>query len=623
MHGELKDVFDFLTSVRPFDDLSRQELEWVTKSIKIRYFKRRQVIIDPAKQNGYLHIIRTGAVEISDADNAFVTRLHEGDSFGYQTLFEDLNQVHHVHAFEDSLIYQLSRRDFDQLCKKQPDFKDYYLLAEAQRLHKVIDELKTSQPRSSSLQLAVSKAIKREPVTVTDDISIYNAAMKMSDQKVTTLLIVDRDQRLKGIVTDKDLRARVIAHNLDTMHPISSVMTDNPVSIHSGTTAYGANLLMMQHNIHHLPVIDDNRLIGLVSSTDLLRLIDENPIYSIADIYKANHPDALAEISHRIPQLLTKLVDSGLSAFQVGQLISNIVENITIRLLQFAEAELGEKPVDYAWLTAGALGRQEQLLNSDQDNALLLSDEYDPKRHDAYFENLTRLVCQGLKDCGYEFCSGEVMATNPRWRQPLTAWKRYFSQWITEPEPQALLYCSIFFDMRAIYGNQELFSQLKAHYHKLAQENSMFLSYLSVNALENTPPIGFFRRFVLVDDNKHSHHLDLKIRGTAPIVDLARVYSLAAGINSISTYNRILKAKQAGELSEKAAGNLLDAYEFINQFRMRHQAKQVVANQSPDNYADPNQLSSFERDHLRDAFKVVADMQKYLSVRYASPGHMR
>ena len=623
MHGELKDIFNFLASVRPFDDLPAKELEQITKLMTIRYFKRRQPIINPSLQNEYLHIIRTGAVEISNEDHAFVTRLHEGDSFGYQSLFEHLNQTNHVYAFEDCLVYQLARDDFNQLCESHPDFKDYYLLAEAQRLHKVIDGLKTTQLRPSSFQLPASNAIQREPVTVSGDISIHNAAIKMSEQRVTTLLILDQHQQFVGIVTDKDLRARVIAHNLDTQRPISSVMTENPVCINSSTTAYGANLLMMQHNIHHLPVIEDKRLMGLVSSTDLLRLIDESPIYSIADIYKADNPAQLAEISRKIPRLLTKLVDSGLSAFQVGQLISNIVENITIRLLQFAEACLGDPPVDYAWLSAGALGRHEQLLNSDQDNALLLSDDYDPQQHGEYFDKLTKRVCQGLKDCGYDFCPGEVMATNPRWRQPLTGWKRYFTRWITEPEPEALMYCSIFFDMRAVYGNKELFWQVKSHYLKLAQRNSMFLSYLSINALENTPPIGFFRRFVLVDDKEHSHHLDLKIRGTAPIVDLARVYSLAAGIESISSYHRILKAKEAGVLSEKAAGNLLDAYEFINQFRMQHQARQIIADQQPDNYADPDQLSSFERDHLRDAFKVVADMQKYLSVRYASPGHMR
>ena len=303
-------------------------------------------------------------------------------------------------------------------------------------------------------------------------------------------------------------------------------------------------------------------------------------------------------------------------------MISTLGENINIRLLELAENKFGSPPVKYCWMAAGSLGRREQLLHSDQDNVLILADDYDEALHGEYFRTLTGYVSDGLNECGYVYCPGNVMATNPRWCQPVSEWQGYFSKWINEPEPKALMYCSIFFDMRALYGKRKLFKKLKKHYLQLTSGNRMFLALLSGNALQNTPPLGFFRQLVLINDREHKNRLNLKNRGTAPIVDLARVYTLSAALKSNNTHQRLLDAKSCGEISESVANNLLDAYEFINTFRMQHQAKQIARQIEPDNFANPDQLSRFERDHLLDAFKIVAEAQKYLVQRY-SAGHMR
>lgn len=623
LHGELKEIYDFLQTVRPFDELPDDVLNKLSRQLNIRYFKREQKIINVDDRKDSLFIVRTGAVDIINKDGELVTRVNEKGCFGFRAVIKEQPSSSDVFAHEDSLVYSLPGAIFREICTEHEDFKDHFVMAESQRLRKALKQAKSSQYRfTSQMASTVSQIIKRKAVYTTQNISILDAAKKMADENVSTLMIVDGNGDLIGLITDRDLRKRVLAKNIDTGKPVKSVMSKKLIKIEADTMAFEAGLLMMRNNIHHLPIVIDNKPVGLISTTDLLKLSNQSPVYTISEIAKAENVQQLTDISTNIPAIFSQLVDSGLQAHQVGEVVSTLGENINIRLLELAENEFGPAPVDYCWLAAGSLGRREQLLHSDQDNVMVLSNDYDESKHGQYFESLTKFVSDGLNDCGYVYCPGDVMATNTKWRQTLRQWKKYFTNWINEPEPKALMYCSIFFDMRALYGRRKLFRNLKKHYLELAKGNRLFLSHMSVNALQNTPPLGFFRQFVLVNDKEHNNRLNLKNRGTAPIVDLARVYTLSASIDSVNTHQRLLDAKSSGEISEQAADNLLDAYEFINLFRMQHQSHQIINNIKPDNFANPDDLSNFERDHLRDAFKIVARMQEYLAQRY-SASHMR
>ena len=618
MHGELEEIYDFLKSVRPFDDLDEAVIKGLTKKLSIRYYKRGQDILATSAATHSLNIIRTGAVDMRSEADVLISRVFEKGCFGFASLGNPPADYDKVIAHEDCLVYSLDEKSFHSICDQHQDFRDYFQMAASQRLNKAISQIKNKQFNfNAHLASAVSQFIRREVVTGQQSLSIAHAAQLMAQENVSCLIIVDGRGDLSGLITDKDLRKRVVARNIDTAQPVKSVMTTNLVTIDAQTMAFEAGLLMMQHNIHHLPIVRDNKPVGLISATDLLKLSNQSPVYTISEISKAVTISQLSAISQKIPALLSQLVNTGLPAYQVGQVISTIGENINIRLLQLAEIEFGQPPIDYCWLAAGSLGRREQLLHSDQDNALLLSDDFNPTQHAEYFTSISRFVSDGLNDCGFIYCPGNVMATNQKWCQPLTQWKNYFSNWINEPQPMALMYCSIFFDMRTLYGQGEIFEDLKTHYLDLAKTKRSFLSLLSANALQNTPPLGFFRQLVLVNDKEHKNQLNLKNRGTAPIVDLARIYALSAGLSSLNTHKRLVDAKDCEEISSSLANNLLDAYEFINSFRMKHQAQQIINQQIPDNFANPKELSEFERDHLHDAFKIVADAQKYLVQRYS------
>ncbi|MDH5572534.1 MAG: DUF294 nucleotidyltransferase-like domain-containing protein, partial [Gammaproteobacteria bacterium] len=368
--------------------------------------------------------------------------------------------------------------------------------------------------------------------------------------------------------------------------------------------------------IRHLPVVEYNRVIGVVTATDLIRRQSHNTIYLINEIYRAKDTDELQSLSIQLPNTLLALVQNSLTAYDIGHAISSIGEAITQRLLRLAEKQFGPPPVRYAWILAGSLARNEQTAFSDQDNALFLSDDYDENKHREYFEQLSRFVCDGLSQCGYHYCPGDVMATNPKWRQPVSVWQQYFNQWIDEPEPMALMYSSIFFDLRCAYGDASLLEQIQAAILQKTRGNTIFLGHLLANALKFQPPIGFFRNFVLEKTGEEDKALDFKKRGVVPIIDLARYFVLSVGHPALHTRDRLEAASAAGKLSQEGMEDLRDALEFISTIRLQHQALQIIQGKPLDNFVPPEQISSLERRHLKDAFDVVRTFQTLMSQRY-------
>lgn len=467
------------------------------------------------------------------------------------------------------------------------------------------------------LTVPLTELIARDPITLPPTASIQQAAKVMAERRVSSMLVVE-DDKLVGIVTDRDLRIRVLAAGLPYDRPLNEIMTPYPTTVPSSAYGFEALLAMARGNVHHLPVVDEGKVRGMITATDLLERRATSAVYLVGDIHKRRTPADLAEVSKLLPRILVSLVDANASAHSAGHVISAIGEALTCRLLVLAEESLGPPPVPYAWLAAGSLARFEQTALSDQDNGLLLSDDYDPEQHGEYFEQLARYVCDGLDACGYIYCPGDVMAMNPEWRQPLAQWKRYFDRWIEQPEPKALMLSSIFFDLRPLYGDFELFQQLSNHVLEKSKKNRIFLSYMTANAMTHQPPLGFLRNFVLIRDREHANTLDLKHNGVVPVVDLARIYALAAGLAPVNTRERLEAVAGAGELSTSGGADLLDALEFIGTVRLQHQARQIKRGEKPDNFVSPKVLSQFERKHLKDAFGVVRTLQSALTQRFQS-----
>lgn len=614
MSAELAEIRDFLAQHAPFDALPEEVLARLPRKLTLRYFRRGSRILKAGERNEQLFVVRSGAVELREAGGALWGRLEPGEVFGFSPLLTGEGVLHEVTALEDSLLLLMPREVFDDLRGRDEGFGQFFSQAHEARLRSAVARLQAPEGGVSFLTTQLGELIQRPPVAVQPECSIREAAQLMEREHISSLLVME-GERLTGIMTDRDLRSRALAAGLAASEPVSRIMTPDPATAQVDAYAFELLLEMARRNVHHMPVVRDGRVLGLLTMTDLMRLQTANPVYLTGDIGKQTTVEGLVTASRRLPAVLQQLIEAGASADDIGRVATAIGDALERRLLELAEAELGPPPLPYCWLVLGSQARLEQSLHSDQDNALLLEDE-PTEAQETYFSELARFVSDGLNACGYPYCPGEVMATNPQWRLSLHAWQARFDDWVLRPEPEALLYSSIFFDLRGLRGELTLCERLQEHLLARAQDNETFLAYLAKNALEHQPPLGFFRGFVLEKEGEHADTFDLKHRGVVPIVDLARVYGLAAGTPEVNTRARLQAAARAGQLSAEGASNLRDALEFIEHVRLRHQGRQVRAGEQPDNFVPPRELSSFEKRHLKDAFRIVASMQTALAQRF-------
>ncbi|MEA3274409.1 MAG: putative nucleotidyltransferase substrate binding domain-containing protein [Pseudomonadota bacterium] len=615
MDVELIEIRDFLATHHPFDLLPEAVLEHLPKRLSVRYFRRGTAFPPADADQPYLYILRRGAVELRDERGELLSKLAEGDLCPMPCRSEDPEAPFSGATAEDTLAYLLPCAVLDRLRREHPPFAEHFDHSVAQRLHNALILIKEEPSAGAGLMtVQVNDLLARALVRAAPDTSIREAARIMTENRVSALVIMDGEQ-LAGMITDRDLRSRCIVAGLSFDDPVGRIMTENLHTTEAETLGFQALITMSRLNVHHLPVLDEGQVVGVISTTDLVRFQSANAVYMVGDIRKARSTETLVEISAKVAELQVHLATAGATADQVGQAITAVTDAITVRLLELAEADLGVPPVPYAWMAGGSQARREQSSHSDQDNALLIADHTKPE-HDAYFAALAKFVNDGLDACGYYYCPGEVMASNPKWRQPLRIWRKYFTNWIQRPEPMALMLSSVFFDLRALHDPEGMVQELREHVLEHCRANRIFIAYMVANALKHRPPLGFFRNFVLISGGDHANTLDIKHRGTVPIVDLARIYALSAGIPDVNTIERLEAGAKVQAVSRDGAANLIDALEFIGTLRMQHQARQLRQGHEADNYLSPDEISRLERGHLKDAFSLINTMQEALGQRY-------
>ncbi|GAB5488799.1 MAG: cyclic nucleotide-binding/CBS domain-containing protein [Parasphingorhabdus sp.] len=606
---EIEEILVFLQRVAPFRELPIEVLGQLSRQMQIRYFRSGTAIIDANEFNEHFNIVRSGAVELRIGGTELNHRLGEGMCFGYPSLLRGNRTRNQVVALEDSLIYRLSKKDFLRLHGNYAVLQDFFHSDENLRLRKALETLRASREGGHGqpvLIATVKDLLRRKEVTLgSPDMTVGECAHLMAEADVSTLPVCE-DTQLVGIITDKDLRRRALAKRLSYDRPIQDIMTVRPITLKADEQALTAKLIMSRHNIHHLPVVDgQGTILGVLSANDLLTRLGMNTLHVVAEINEATNTESVAQAAQKLEQVIVHLVDSGVDADHIARFVSAIGEAIHKRLLQLAELELGAPPIPYALVVFGSLARQEQAGGSDQDNGFILDNSYDPQIHYNYFQQLAQLLCDGLNGAGYIYCPGDIMATNDKWRQPLSIWKQRYRKWIDSPDPDNVLNTTIFFDMRAIAGTEELVIELRKEVLKWSSANKIFLSFIGRAAAKTRVPLGFFRNFLLEHDEKEGEVLDLKHQAIAPIIDIGRVHALAGGLEKVSTVERLQMAVATRHISESGAADLLDCFEFVRETRFQHQSRQIKLGNQPTNNLDPKTLSGFEREHLKDAFKVI------------------
>ena len=609
MEVELAEVRDFLAGHAPFDRLPGSELAALPRRCTIRYARRGSVVLDVGDRGDGLYVVRSGAVEVRDETAELVDRVGTGEAFGMSSLLEHRPTRYRCAAVEDTLLLVLEPAAFDELSQAHPDFATFFAATHHARLSRAIGNLQRATSGSTALGTRVGDLVTREPVTTTPAASVRDAAATMSAAGVSCVLVVEH-LALVGIVTDRDLRNRVLAADLPTVSPVRSVMTPDPVTLSADALAFEALLEMVSRDIHHLPVVDETgRPVGLVTTTDLVRLENANPVYLAAAIGGQTTLAGVVAEAPGIRAVLGQLVERDVSAADVSRVATALGDAVRRRVLALVEEELGPPPVPYSWVVLGSTARDEEGFTADQDHAIVLGAEPDGAG-DAWFAALAERVTAALEQCGWPRCPGDVMATNPDWRLTVPQWRARFADWSREPQPDAVLHTAVFHDMRHLAGDRDLTEQV--HLASVTTASARLLGHLSRQALAMRPPLGFFRGLVLERHGEHRDTLDIK-RPISAVVQLARVHALRSGSPALSTRRRLAAAAAAGTIDHDAASELADALELMSYLRLHHQAAQARAGRTPDNNLRPADLTQRQRRHLRDAFEIVRSAQQRLS----------
>ncbi len=592
----------FLRSHPPFDRLRPDEVRLAEAALEIAYYPRgTRILHRGGERNAHLYVIRKGAARL-ERDGQLVQQLEEGDSFGFPSLIGRTGPSVDVTASEDVLAYRFHEDAFAQLMKSA-GFAAFYVdsLSERLRAAAAAEQL----PSGRDLATPVAQLNGRAPVTVARTVTVGEAARTMRDAGVSSVLV---EGEPPGILTDRDLRGRVLAEGRGPDTPVTQAMSSPVKTLRAQATLLEALLFMLGHRVHHVPLVDAGRIIGIVTDTDVLRRHASSPVALRSSIEKSTQPRDLAGYAGELAGVVEALAWGGLEAAEIGRIVSHLNDAVVRRLLTLAEADLGPPPCAYAWIVFGSEGRMEQALLTDQDNALVYDDGAGAAAQD-YFGRLARRVVDDLVGASFPPCRGGFMATG--WHRPLSAWAELFHGWITRPEPRALLEAANFFDFRRVHGALDL-GPLEAVLAGSGRER-VFLAHLARAALTWEPPLGLLRTIKESDGG-----VDLKRGGLIAIVGLARVYALEAGRTERPTLERLAGAAEAGTLSAEGAATLAEAFRFLLRVRLRAQLRKLRAGETPDNRVSLDDLSALERSHLKDTFVAIRQLQEATALRFAT-----
>lgn len=454
------------------------------------------------------------------------------------------------------------------------------------------------------------------PLSCLLDTSIGQAVNLMNKKDQNVITVLGPKNEILGIITDKDIRKRVIGAQLDLKEPVSRIMSSPVVSINEDAPVFQAIMLEQEKNIDHLAVTDtSNKLVGIIRSSQLLKADQYSPMVVIQQIRTAKSIDEIAECYNRLPSIIGSLVDTGALPQNICQIISTVSDTISLRIIEFILKDIGPAPVPFAVLVLGSEARKEQTLATDQDNALVYEDSEADSEIADYFMQFGEKLCEALNTVGYKYCKGGNMANNKKWNQPLKQWKQYYNDWITEPVEEALAYCSVFFDQRCVYGDSSLLNELRVHIYALQEQNPAFLSHMALNTLNYKVPLGLFGRILTGTEGEHGYNFNIK-DAVLPIVNFARLYAFRHKIEETNTLERLEKIHLLKILHDESFRAISQSYNHLLKLRFSHQVEMIKSGKDADNFINPASLTQMDESMLKNSLSQISVIQKKVSYEF-------
>jgi CBS domain-containing protein len=607
----MQDIAEFLRAHPPFDSLDEETLTRVAESAEIEFHAARATILDSDDVAEFAYVVRRGSVELV-IEGRMLDLIGEGEMFGYVSLLAEGPPGFVARAAEDTLVYRIPANVIRPVLER-PAFLRFVTREMNERVRFLAGS--HPEPPQSSAGRPVGELIRAPALVCPPETSVQEAAVRMAEDGATCVVVEVEDGL--GIVTDRDIRTRVVAAGASPETPLSEVMTAPAWSVSADRTGTDALLEMLDHGIRHLPVLTpDRRLLGVLDDVDLMANERRAPFRLRASIARGADAKSVAEAAAELPDTIIALFDAGLASGAISRAIASIHDAVTRRMIDFAQQDLGDPPVPYTWMATGSFGRFEPFPSSDVDSAIAWDGPDDDAEIRRWIAALADHVLEGLRACGFAPDTKGAVASNPLFARSVDEWERAARTWVMEPDRnRGLLLLSVVVESEAIWGPSTIEDRLaRAFVH--GPDRRLMLRRLAAAALAERPPTGFFRNMVLHSGGERRGVLDIKRRGLLPVESLARWSGLRAGVSAASTRARLKASVDARTLSTDDAANLRDAFELFSALRMEHQVEQLRQREDPDDLIEPKSLPPLTRTSLKEAFRAVARVQRGVANEY-------
>ena len=624
-------IFDFLKDYPPFNLISKGTLLEVSKNVEIQYFEKDQIIFNQNDTpHEHFYIIYEGAIRLYrfvDNEKHNLDICDEGDLFGLRPLIMQENYLMGAATNEETILYGIPISLFNGIILNYPKVSQFLIASFATNTRdpfsnkhkgKLFANVSSIQKVENSFAETQSAKYSKNPITCSVETSIQEASIIMTKHIINSIIVAENNIPM-GIITDKDIRTKIGTGIFDIFDSVSKIMSSPVVTFPEKITVAEAQIALLKHKVSHICITKDgtdkSELVGILAEHDLNILQTNNPMYLVREIKYAQDAETLKHIRTKASELTKGYLEQEIPIYFITKVITEINAAITKRIIRLAVKELGQNPpAAYAWLAMGSQGRSEQLLMTDQDNALVFENvnEEDYENVKEYFMKFSTLITQKLNIVGFEYCPANIMASNPKWCLSLKEWKVQFKDWVKHPTSDKILLSIIFFDFEYIFGDKELYNQMSESVFKYISKKLIFLGFLSKATLDNPPPLGFFKQFLVEQDGENKDHFDIKSRAIRPLVDAARIFSLHHSLkvnNTIARYEKLMEVEpQNSDIFESCA----NAFKILLQFR----TSQGLTNNDSGKFVDINSLSKSDRLKLKSCFKPIKNIQDSLKIRF-------
>lgn len=633
-------VKEFLKRFPPFTFLSDATLGLVAKEVEVKYYAEGEYLFrqGDAAQNAFF-VLKEGIVQLAEQreeGERVVEVCDEGDVFGVLALLGKRPYILNAQAKEDSLVYAIPVGMFEKILEENSRVSLYFAAGFASGQVVIRSDLSQSQKaRSEFKELSKDNGLMiftgQSDMNFSSDVlccmtgkSIGDAAQLMSEKGVGSVIIIDENKFPLGIITDKDLRNKVVAKGLAYTTPVEEIMTSPVITKSKDAGFSNLYLTMIKNRLHHLIFTENGTaqspVIGILSDHDILLSQGNSPAVLINALMNTWDVNEMAKVRNRAELLLKYYLENEVAMDFVANIISEINDIIIQRAIQIAKNKIDNEfpeasKVKFCFLSLGSEGREEQLLRTDLDNALVYEDVPQEQEEEVqkYMLLIAEDVIETLLICGFHPCPADMMANNSKWCQPISVWKQYFSDWIITPNQKALMHATIFFDFRPIFGHKALSEEMTHHIYNEIAGKTIFLNFLAKNALLNPAPLGFFRNFIVEKTGEHRDKFDIKLRAMMPLADIARILVLShrvVGINN--TFKRFEKMAELEPNHQELMLEAGKAYEIL----MRMRAIEGMRSESAGRYIQPESLGKLQRQLLKNTFAPIDELQKIMRVRF-------